>query len=502
LGSAPRLAYNDLVVWGFLLGLGLGAVAAWIGVQYYRQNLLREREARQRLQQEKTLVLEFMHHMVEGVGEEGARRDLPGRIVHAAVLGTGAVSGSLFRADEAASLLRSAATEGLFPPQRPLSPELEERLATRARLLEEVLRTADIPFGEGVIGEVATRGEAVLLNHPEQDDRVVHHRDPVLRIRSLLAVPMFFQKRLLGVLAVVNAADGAGFSATDLSLMASLGEQAALALHNAEVVRQQMEQQRLELDLSLARNIQGLLLPRDLPQVPSMDLAVAYETAQQVGGDMYQVVGLGDQRVGVAVADVSGKGVAASLLMAICQTSLRHLAEEDASPRAVLSRMNREILRQIRAEMFVTMVYAILDFGREEIRLARAGHELPLLASREGPEMPRSCRPLPSEGMALGMVEPEWFDEILEETRTPFRPGDLFLLFTDGITERTNRDGTEFSSSRLIDALRPGRGETAEEVKDAILRGVRTFAGEEPAGDDETLLVVRFAGTPPMNASD
>jgi len=489
-------------VWGLLLGLGIGAIAAWIGVQYYRQNLLREREARQRLQQEKTLVLEFMHHMVEGVGEEGARRDLPGRIVHAAVLGTGAVSGCLFRADEAARLLRSAATEGLFPPQRPLSPQLEERLATRARLLEEVLRTADIPYGEGVIGEVATRGEAVLLNHPEHDERVVRHRDPVLRIRSLLAVPMFFQKRLLGVLTVVNAADGAGFSETDLSLMASLAEQAALALHNAEVVRQQMEQQRLELDLSLARNIQGLLLPRELPQVSTMDLAVAYETAQQVGGDMYQVIGLGGQRVGVAVADVSGKGVAASLLMAICQTSLRHFAREDASPHTVLSRMNREILRQIRAEMFVTMVYAILDFGREEIRLARAGHELPLIASRGAPGEPRSSRPVPSEGMALGMVEPEWFEEILEETRTTFHPGDLFLLYTDGITERTNRDGTEFSRSRLITALRPGHDETAEAVKEAILRSVRTFAGEEPASDDETLLVVRFADRPPPAAAD
>ena len=476
-------------MWGFFLGLLVAGSVAWVFVQYFRQNARMLVEEKQRLEQEKTLVLEFMHNLVEGVGEESSRRELHARIIHAAVLGTGAVSGCLY-VPAGEGKLRGAAVEGLFPPQKPMDPKTRESLGTRAEFLRKTLEAEEIAHGEGIVGEVAGKGEPILVNDADSDPRVTRHDDPVLRVRSLLAVPMFFRKRFLGVIAVANSADGAGFSETDHSLVVSLGEQAALAIHNADQVHSQMEKHRLDLDLSLAANVQGMLLPAVLPRLPGLEVAAVYQTAQRVGGDMYNVFELPGGKVGVAIADVSGKGVAASLLMAICQTSLGHLARGGDPPREVLLRMNAEILGEIRADMFVTMIYAVIDPGTRSLRLARAGHELPVLCTARSDGRP-GCRTIVSEGMAIGMAPEPIFGPALEEIELPFGPGDVLVLYTDGITERTNSDGAEFGTARLADTVGTAVGRSAEGIKEAILSAVDRFGQEGSPSDDMTLLVVK-----------
>lgn len=473
----------------FLLGLCLAAAAGWILVQYYRQNNRLLAEELQRVEQEKTLVLEFLHNLVEEVGDESPRQRLPARIVHAAVRGTGAVSGCLF-APAGDRRLRAVAVEGLFPPQRLLSPGVEEKLRTRAEFIREILCSEEVGYGEGVIGAVAETGEAILVNDAG-DERLPRHGDPVLRVCSLLAVPMFFRKRFLGVLAVANASDAAGFSETDCSLVRSLGEQAALAMHNAEQLQSQMERQRLDLDLSLAANVQGMLLPRSLPEIEGLEIAAVYEPAQRVGGDLYNVFSLPGGRVGVAVADVSGKGVASSLLMAICQTSLSLVARDGAPPKTVLSRMNREIIQEIRPDMFVTMIYAVIDPAAGQVRLARAGHELPVLFSPEPDGAAASCRTIESEGMALGMVPAEIFDPVLEEIGFAMPEGAVLALYSDGITEQANAEGDEFGTKRLLDGLRRHHALPVDRIRGGLLDDLERFAGSGPVGDDRTLLVAK-----------
>ncbi|MBC2601482.1 SpoIIE family protein phosphatase [Puniceicoccus vermicola] len=475
---------------GFIAGLFVGAVCAWVVVQYFRQNMRLMNEEKQRLEQERTLVLEFMHNLVEGVGEDSPRVDLYRRIVHAAILGTGAVSGALFVPDERKKL-HSVAIEGVFPPQRPLPPGTEEKLATRAEFIRKTLESEEIAFGEGVIGQVASEGKEIVVNQPDSDDRVAHHRDPVLRIRALLAVPMYFRKRFLGVVAVANPSDGMGFTDTDVSMVSSLAEQAALAIHNADQVHLQMERQRLDLDLSLAANIQGMLLPNKLPEVKRLELAAMYQTAQQVGGDMYNVIELPLGKIGVAIADVSGKGIAASLLMAICQTALEHLARDGKGPAQVLSGMNEEIIDEIRADMFVTMIYAVIDPVEQTVQLARAGHELPVLLSVPSGNSALTCRTISSEGMALGMVPSDIFDAVIEEVTVPFHPGDVLALYTDGITERINEDGVEYATSRLMDVVRHEHRKGAEAIQSALLASVESFAGAAAPADDMTLMILK-----------
>ncbi len=475
-------------MWGFLLGFVCAAAGAWILVQYLRQNSRLLGEDLQRVEQEKTVVLEFLHNLVEEVNDENPRRGLHRRIIHAAVIGTGAVSGCLYvRSGD--RRLRAAAVEGLFPKQKK-EGEVEEEITTRTQFLERNLAVEEIGFGEGIIGKVAETGEPVLLNEEDVLADRLSVDDPAFRIRSFLAVPMFFRKRFLGVIAVANASDGFGFSETDFSLVVSLGEQAGLAIHNADQIEMQMEKQRLDLDLSLAANVQGMLLPAKFPRMPGMDMAAAYETAQRVGGDLYNVLQLPDGSVGVGIADVSGKGVAASLLMSICQTSLSLLAREGASPKGVLCRMNREIIEQIRADMFVTMIYAVIEPNTGIVRMARAGHELPILCHPGGAGRD-SCREIRSEGMALGMVGPEIFDSVIEEVEFSMGEGDLLALYTDGVTERVDGNGAEFGSARLMKALSCDADWSAERIKDSILLELDRFSAEDSAADDMTLLLVK-----------
>lgn len=447
-------------------------------------------EARQQLAQERQLVVDFMHHMVEALGEGSPRDELPQRIVHAAILCSGALSACLFERT-GKGLMRSVAVEGLFPPHRPLPPALREKLATRARFIEQVLRSETFPDNEGIVGTVVHTGQGQLIADAAADPRIVRHDDPALKVRSVIAVPLRFRERFFGVLAVANSADGEPFTENDFSLMQSLAEQAALALHNAELLNLQIEKQQMDLDLSLASGIQQMLLPHDLRSFAGLDVDARYEAAQKISGDFYDLLPLSEHRFGVAVADVSGKGIPASLLMAICRTSLRQIAPRCTSPAAALAELNRALTGDMQPGTFVTVLYAVIDTERGEVTFARAGHELPLVSRRDPASGVAIGEYIGSEGMPLGLVPDEVFSEVIADRTVPFRSGDVLVTYTDGITEAPNEDGREFSGARLADAIRALHGHTAREMNDGVLESVRRFAGTAAQRDDLTLVTIK-----------
>ncbi len=448
-------------------------------------------EERQTLMQEKQLVVDFMHHMVEALGETPSRRDLHERIVHASILCTGALGACVFERTEA-GMMRSAAVEGLFPPHRPLPESMKGKLTTRAKFIEQVLKAEEFPVGEGVVGQVAATRRAELIADAAGDPRIVRHDDAALVVKSVIAVPLTFRDRFFGVLAVTNPADGMPFTQTDFSLVQSLAEQAALALHNAEFLHLQIERRQLDLDLSLASGIQQMLLPRTAPDVPGLDVDARYMPAQKVGGDLYDLIVLSGGRMGVAVADVSGKGIPASLLMAICRTQLRQIAPGYSSPARVLTELNRALGDDMRGGLYITMIYAVCDPMAGVVTYARAGHELPLHGyATGGPGGGYTMEFVQSEGMPLGLMPQEIFDEAIEDRMLPFRVGDALVLYTDGITEAPNDEEMEFSGARLADAVRTLRNRSAQEMNDGILESVRRFAGDKPPRDDYTLVTVK-----------
>lgn len=469
-------------------GLVLGAFFTWLVWWHCRQEILRIDEEKQRLQDERTLVVQFMHELIETIGRGSDRDALMQRVVHSAVLATGAMSGCVFARE--GRRLRAVAVEGLFPPHRRLPESVRKDLLSRTGFLTQILKSEVFEVGEGLVGMAARTGQGVLIQDAEEDPRVVTHDDPALRIRSCVVVPISFRGENLAVLALVNRIDGMPFGEADFSLANSLAEQAGLALQNLSLMALRIERNRLEADLVLASNIQGLLLPSAFPQLRGLDVAGLYEPAQQVGGDLYDVVAIDENRYAVAIADVSGKGIPASLVMAITQSNLGHFSRHSDSPKEALIALNEVLFSETRDQMFVTIILAFIDLEAETLTLVRAGHEVALLASRDtaGEVSIESLKP---RGMAVGMVDNEIFGPTLEEELRPFRPGDVLLLYTDGITESANARGEEFGGTRLIRALREVSAGDAESINRGIRDRVRNFADDPSLLDDVTMLTVR-----------
>lgn len=478
------------MIWiGVFIGLSIGGFAAWFFWWNGRRELLHLDEEKQRLQDERIIVAEFMHDLVETIGRGLDRHSLFQRIVHTGITSVGGMSACVF--ERQGTRLRGVAIEGLFPPHRPLPEGTGNKINTRAKFLESILKSESFEVGEGVVGGVAQTRKGVLIADARSDSRIVKHKDPVLEIRTAIVVPISFRDNLIAVLAIVNSSDGMPFAESDLSMALSLAEQAGLAIQNLDLMALQIERNRIENDLSLASNIQGMLLPKQFPESEELGFAAVYRPAQKVGGDFYDAFPLEDGRIGVAIADVSGKGIPASLVMAICQTHLRHFAMHCGSPADALRRLNKVIDAETRKEMFVTVVYAVVDTRGETITMARAGHELPIICRcKTGPGASGSPF-VRSAGMAIGMVPPEIFDLAIEEVTVPFRKGDVLMLYTDGITEATNSAGEEFTNHRLALAVANHRERRATGINEAVLASVSEFASTEEYADDITLLTVK-----------
>ncbi len=479
------------MIWTFAFGLTLGGFVVWWFYISARREVMRIDEEKQLLNQEKQIVLEFMHNMVEAIGERVDRDELFQRVVHAAILSTGALSACVFAKNEEGRF-SGVAVEGLFPPQRPLPESSRMKLTTRAKFIEQVLRSEVFAPGEGLIGSVAATGNGVLITDAESDPRVMKHDDPSLVVRSMVVAPIVFRDTALGVLAVANPADGLAFNETDFSLVQSLAEQAGLAIQNADLMNLQIEKNKLDVDLSLASSIQAMLLPSSFPKHRNLDIHACYLPAQKVGGDLFDFFELGEGRIGVVIADVSGKGIPASLIMAICQSNLRHFAAQFDSPARVLSEMNKLMSSDMHKDMFITTVYAIVDTKAGQLVMARAGHELPLHCHFNVDSGLIQATLVGSEGMALGMVPEELFDSVIADKRVDFVEGDIFVLYTDGVTEASNQEGNEFSSGRLADTVKTLRSRPAEELNQGILDSVHRFSGSGQQVDDITLLTVKY----------
>ena len=474
----------------FLLG---GFISAMLVYAFYwraQREVARLDEEKQGLMEERQIVLDYMHAMVDAVGERLPRDELFQRIVHAAILSTGALSACIFEKD-GDNMMRGVAVEGLFPPHRPIPDTQRMKLGTRAKFIEQVLKSESFPVGEGVVGRVAATGQGLLVERADDDPRIVKHNDPSLTVHSVIAAPIMVRRRLTGVLCVCNASDGLPFTATDYSLVETLAEQAGLAVHNADFLNLQAEKQRIDIDLALASDVQRMLLPRAMPRVAGLDIDARYLAAQKVSGDLYDVFALGQDRVGVAVADVSGKGMSASLLMAICRTTLRQIAPLFDSPALVLSELNRSMAVDMREGMYITMTYAMVDPLRNQVTIARAGHELSLFSRRELSTGSFVSEYVGSEGMPVGLVGPELFELAIEDKVLEFQPGTTLVLYTDGLTEAPNENDKEFGGARLADALRASHLGSAREINDFILGAVETFSGATGLRDDYTLLTVK-----------
>lgn len=469
--------------------LAVGCLFGWL---YFRE-VKRSSEYLERAQlaqQEKLIVADFMHDMVQALGEELSKEALFQRIVHAAVVSTGALSACVFEKTDKGTL-RSVAVEGLFPPHRPLPPHVRDKIATRAKFIESVLKNEEFPVSEGLAGEAFRTRKTILVEDGRSDERLARHSDSSLRVTTAICAPIVFRDEVLGVLAICNSADGSPFTPTDTSVVQSLAEQAGIAIRNNAFLTLMMERKQIDLDLGLARSIQLMLLPQALPEIEGVQIDAQYVSSHTIGGDLYDVIPLSERSFAVAVADVSGKGIPASIVMAVCRTNLHRIAQRESSPYVVLRELNNVMVGEIKGDVYVTVLYAVVDLELGHITYARAGHERPLLCTTDRARGECFASFPDSEGFPVGMVPDDSFADFLEERTVPFNEGDLFVAFTDGVIETTNVSGKEFSAARLADAVKASRRGDAAEVSRQLLESLRNFSGKDSYDDDLTLVTLK-----------
>lgn len=249
---------------------------------------------------------------------------------------------------------------------------------------------------------------------------------------------------------------------------------------------EQRERELQERDLRTAAEIQSHLLPHKFPQNEAVEIEALSHPSMLIGGDYYDVLEVDDRHLGFVIADVSGKGASAALVMTECRAMMRLSAEGELSPAKVLRRVNRMLQPDMRPGMFVALFYGIIDLDTKIMQFCRAGHEPPILLHPDG-----EVDQLPGGGLAVGLDEGELFDEMLEEHEVQLNEGDLLALYTDGITEATNPQGEEFERVRLATSLERHLDRPLDEVVKTVDRYVRNFCVLEPNHDDRTLLLVR-----------
>jgi len=260
-----------------------------------------------------------------------------------------------------------------------------------------------------------------------------------------------------------------------------------------ELLRVEREKKRLEDELRIAHDIQMSLLPQGPLDFPGVSVTSVCVPAREVGGDYFDILPLDDHRVGVLIADVSGKGTSAALYMAEMKGLMLSLSRNHSSPRDLLITANQIIAEHLNSRSFITMIYAIVDTRARTLTYARAGHT-PLLCC-PGPNAPsRGLRLLAPDGMVLGLNldKGEIFERLLEEQTLPIHEGDIFVLFTDGISEAMNDADDCFGEDRLGRIVEEHSHLPSDELRERILREIAAFVGEAPQHDDMTMILLRI----------
>lgn len=443
-------------------------------------------KARVSIEAEEARVFEFLHGLGEAFSEGVRSANLHRLIVEGAARTLDAHGGSLHLTDRSDSAMVPAFISKRSPPIVELPNHVLEQATTVPIAIDSYIRLHAIKPNEGYIGEVWDSGEARLLTATELSE-LNTGRERHLQIHSALVGPLIYRRKCLGILVVANGYGAPSFTSTDLKLFQTICEQSAFALYNEAVYLEANEKKRLDHDLQIAREIQSILLPSDPPPIPGFEIAGVNVPARQVSGDYYDYLAIDDNRTGIAIADVSGKGVPASLIMAMCRSVIRSQSPGVSSPSEVLRAVNRQLYPDIKEDMFISMVYLILDAHSDFVLLSRAGHDPPCVYRAESGRV-ESLNP---KGMALGIDSGEVFDRVCADFKFRLDSGDCILLYTDGTTEALDANGAEFGIDRLVHSLQSAAAENAANVVRRITEDLKTFVGNYPQHDDITLIAIR-----------
>jgi phosphoserine phosphatase RsbU/P len=355
----------------------------------------------------------------------------------------------------------------------------------RARIAQGMeSRILRVKIGQGISGQVAATGETVRIPDAYQDPRFAQNFDAKsgYRTRSMLCTPIRNKRgEITGVIQLLNKIEGT-FELVDEVFLQALTVHVAIALENAKLHAEVVDQQRIRTELELGRQIQQNLLRPPPPQWHRYQLAARSDTCYEVGGDFYDFLTISNTTLWTVIADVSGKGISAALVMSTLQASLRAMLVGVHSFERLLEEMNEMVRDFTGGNIYLTLFLALLDSQSKRLHYINAGHNPPALVRANG-----KVELLEEGGTVLGLLPRVRYNR----AQATLNPGDVLVLYTDGVVEATNPAGDMFGTEALaasVEAIRPEI--TAEAVLNRIVSDVKVFSAGVPAADDQTLVVI------------
>lgn len=351
-----------------------------------------------------------------------------------------------------------------------------EEIATRGYdpSLESDLK---LKIGQGLIGWVAKTGQAVIVPDVSRDARYVNAR---VQTRSEMGVPITSRDRVIGVFNL-ESDEPEAFREEDLRLLSDFASQAAWSIERAQLFAERVEKRRLEGELAIARQIQHSFFPMQIPHLAGFEIHGGNVPSSAVGGDYYDFIPIVENHFGIAIADVSGKGIPAALIMAAFRASLKAEIRNNYAIRTIMAKVNQLMYESIEAGNYVTAFYGVLDTHKRIFTFSNAGHNPPLVLKADGRR-----EYLTRGGVALGIFS----EAAYKEKPYPLHGGDVLVLYTDGVTEARNEKDEEFGLARLEQLAQEHRALSARRIYEAIEREVTQFQNHQRQ-DDFTLIVLK-----------
>jgi phosphoserine phosphatase RsbU/P len=335
-----------------------------------------------------------------------------------------------------------------------------------------------LKLGEGFIGFVAQSGEPIICSNVHEDSRYFPARK---RTNSEMVAPIIVNEEVVGVFDLESDKFDA-YNEDDLAILQMLSAQVAIIIEKAQLHEQLVEKKRLQAQIEIARQVQLTLLPEKDPSLSGFDISAYNFPTDEVSGDYYDWVKIFDDQIGIVIADASGKGLPASLLMAFLRASLRALAQIGYAPHIAFSKVNDLVWDSVEGNQFITAIYGFLDGTNKTFVFSNAGHNPPFVIRESG-----EIKFIDYGDLPLGMFQNiRYHQHFLRLARN-----DTLVLYTDGLTEAANENGEEFGVQRLAERVIAGKHLPARELIDFIHQGVLDFSHGKTLEDDATVLIVK-----------
>jgi sigma-B regulation protein RsbU (phosphoserine phosphatase) len=336
-----------------------------------------------------------------------------------------------------------------------------------------------LKIGQGVTGRVVATGKGVIISDVSSDPDYIAFRP---QTKSEMAVPLKVGDSVIGAFNLES--DWAqAYSEHDLELLNAFASLAAITIERARLHHERMSSRKIVDELAIARRIQMTFLPSQDPTIPGFDISGINTPSADVGGDYYDFIPIVDNQLGVAIGDVSGKGVPAALIMAAFRASLKAEIRNNFAIRAILMKVNNLLFESVERDNYVTAIYSVLDIKNKVLTFSNAGHNPPILRKSNG-----QVEYLREGGLALGTFA----NSAYEERPISLSPGDILLFYTDGVTEAKNDADEEFGVARLLNCLEESKDRTSKEIIKYIVDCANSFASRQKEMDDLTMVIIKM----------